>query len=104
MFSQPFAIGKTKSNPYAKVYSHCLKHSASDYLLHTSAACRGLSPADLHARFGLHPQPVATMPGNEDSPVLSPTASESLDKKMEEAIQRFEAAMNVRTEEFQRAM
>ena len=96
-------IGKTANNPYARTYSHCLRHSSSSFRLHTAAACRNLSSEEVHKRFGLHSLSTEVMPGDEDLTVPSPDNSESLDKRFDEALERFEAVMTVRMDEFQQA-
>lgn len=96
-------MGKADENPYLRVYTHCLKHSSSDYVLHNSVACRNLAPEEVQRNYGLSMPIVATMPKNQDAPSSPHLDSLALDKKIDEVIQRFETVMQTQREAFQQA-
>lgn len=88
-------------NPYARVYTHCLKNSASDYVLHNSAACRNLTPEEIQRNYGLRSPIATTMPRMSDAPSSPSLEPSALNNKIEEAIYRLETAMQTQREEFQ---
>lgn len=91
-------------NPYAKGFAHCLKHSYVDYTPHNSATCRRLTPEEVQRQFGLHLLTTETMPKNANALPSSPLDSSALNKKIDDIIQCFEAAMKTQAEEFQLAL
>lgn len=96
-------IGKADENLYARVYTHCLKHSSSYYELHNSVVYLNLTPEQVQKNYGLHSLIAVTMPRNQNTPPSAPLDPSSLNNKIKEAIQHFETTMQTQREEFQQA-